>query len=227
MKKEIETTGNCIEEAIQKGLDQLNIKKENVDIDIIDEGKSGLFGLVGASPAKVRISLKAECSSDASLQEISAKDTEHNPETVKSEIEKIVSGILKRMDFKADVSTKYEGNCYEVKISSDDSALLIGRGGQTLGSLEFITRLILNKRGFRSARVVVNINDYLEQKREKLIEQAKQLAEKVKLSGEQVFMDLPAGERRIVHLVLKDEQGIETISEGEGRHRKLIIRRKK
>jgi len=220
MNKHIEVTGDNVADAIQKGLDCLKINKEQADIEIINEGKSGLFGLVGAIPAKVRITLKEQTAQ-------SAAECAAELPAAAGEAEEALGNILKLAGFDAKLSSVPVPGGFVINAATADSALLIGKDGQTMAALEYILKLIVRKRGNRDIRITLNIDGYLEKKNEKLTEKAHELAARVRMKGEPVSVRLPSDERRIIHMALKDESDIETVSEGEGAERKLIIRPKK
>jgi len=220
MNKDIEATGETVADAIEKGLNCLKIEKNQADIVIIDEGKSGLFGLMGSTPAKVRITVKNHCDGEA------AAGTAEVPGVIK-ESEDVLKNIFKLAGFDVKLSSKQTAGGFVINAESGDSAILIGKSGQTMSAIEYILKLIIRKRGNRDIRIALNIDGYLEKKKEKLTEKALELAGKVRMKGEPISIYLPADERRIIHLTLKDESDIETVSEGEGAERKLFIRPKK
>jgi len=124
------------------------------------------------------------------------------------------------------MSTEISPRGIVLNISSDDSAILIGRQGQTIAALEYILKLILSKQESRGVRITLDIDGYLEGRNEKIVAKARELEERVKMKGELVEIKLPASERKIIHLTLKDSEFVETVSEGEGEDRKLIIKPK-
>ena len=224
MKNEIEVTGKTVDEAIENGLKKLNIDRKDAEIKILDEGKSGLFGLMGSTPALIKISSKKEGSlSDSDVEEKNSFDISDEQ---KSAVE-IVSKILHLSGFDAEVSVSNTllGAC--INVSCKDSAILIGGQGQTMDALEYIVKLILSKKVGKGVKISLNIDKYLEKRNEKIIKKAKELEEKVKATGEAISLKMPSNERKIIHMTLRDSEYVETISEGEGEERKLIISPKK
>ncbi|PIU83103.1 MAG: hypothetical protein COS68_05870 [Elusimicrobia bacterium CG06_land_8_20_14_3_00_38_11] len=237
MKNEIEVTGKTVDDAIGKGLEKLGIDKKDAEIKILDEGKSGLFGLMGFSPARIKISVKNGASASAKnnekTDEISSVPQELHADTpavdyaaVSKNAVKITEKILELSGFVAEVSTEASPRSIVLNISSDDSAILIGRQGQTIAALEYILKLILSKQESRGVKVTLDIDGYLERKNEKIVNKAREIEERVKMKNEPVEIKLPASERKIIHLTLKDSEFVETVSEGEGEDRKLIVRPK-
>lgn len=230
MKDEIEVTGKTVDEAIEKGLEKLGIAKKDAEIKILDEGKSGLFGLMGFSPSKIKISAKSGVSTSAKGAEKTDKIDSAAPTVdytaISKDAEKIIKKILDLSGFVAKVSTSASASGIALNISSDDSAILIGRQGQTIAALEYILKLILSKRESRGVRIILDIDGYLERRNEKIINKAREIEERVKMKGEPVEIKLPSGERKIIHLTLQNSEFVETVSEGEGEDRKLIVRPK-
>ncbi len=229
MKNEIEVTGKTVDEAIEKGLEKLKISKKEAEIKILDEGKSGLFGLMGFSPARIKISVKggtaASAKSDEKRDEISSAPP-IDYAVISKPAEKIIKKILELSGFVAKASTETSPRGLVLNVSCDDSAILIGRQGQTIAALEYILKLILSKQESRGVRITLDIDGYLERKNEKIVNKAREIEERVKMKDEPVEIKLPANERKIIHLTLQDSEFVETVSEGEGEDRKLIVRPK-
>ena len=219
MEKWIEITGKTFDEAIEKGLDKLKIEKGDAEIKILDEGKSGLFGLMGSAPARIKISVKTDAPSIEKSEE-PTQQVNKLPENT----ENILSKILELSGFVAKVSTESTPSGPILNVSCEDSAILIGRQGQTMESLEYITKLILSKQEGRAVRVAINIDGYLDRKNERIVQKAKDFEEKVKMSSEPIAIKLTPSERKIMHMALQNSMYVETISEGEGEERKLIVK---
>ncbi|MDD5686502.1 MAG: protein jag [Elusimicrobia bacterium] len=225
MKNEIEVTGKTLDEAIAKGLEELKIEKTQAEIKILDEGRSGLFGLMGSAPARIKMSQK-DGSAESSEKDGEGTSVINYPE-VSKKAEEYLSKILELSGFTATVSATPSASDLILNVACEDSAILIGRQGQTMAALEYILKLILSKQESRGIRVSLNIDGYLDKKNSKIISRAKELEEEVKMNGEPVELKLPASERKIIHMTLRDSQYVETISEGDGENRRLIVRPKK
>ena len=137
--KEIESEGKTVQEAIDKGLKKLGISRDDVDVKVLSEGKTGLFGLMGASPAKVKITPKGSAQAPAAE---SSRTSEKTPSLVTDDaVEKVISvlkNILKLMGIKSDVKATVDNDYIHADVITEDSALLIGRKGQnrnTIGSV--------------------------------------------------------------------------------------------
>ncbi len=220
--KEIEVEGKTVEEAIQKALTELKAKQDDVEVKIIDEGKAGLFGLMGGAPARVKVIMKETEEIKAGGGELAIKARE------------IVNNILTKMEIDGDTCIEHKPEHIVISIESLDSALLIGKKGQTLEALQYIVNLMANrmiKAGLvkdvaieDKYKIVVDTEGYRGRREEALIKLALSRAEKVRLSGaKDVLEPMSAHDRRIVHLALKETTGVRTESEGEGAFRRIVI----
>jgi spoIIIJ-associated protein len=220
--KEIEVEGKTVEEAIQKALTELKAKQDDVEIKIIDEGKAGLFGLMGGAPARVKVIMKEPEGIKTGAGELALKARE------------IVTDILTRMEVDGDTCIEQKPENIVISIESLDSALLIGKKGQTLEALQYIVNLMANrmiKAGLvkdvaieDKYKIVIDTEGYRGRREEALVKLALSRAEKVRLSGSKdVLEPMSAHDRRIVHLALKETPGVRTESEGEGAFRRIVI----
>ncbi len=209
--KGIEIEGRSVEEAIQEGLKKLQLEYKDVDIKILDEGKAGLFGLMGASPARVKISQK-EPKKEKFV-------TPPNEKESKQTLEKILSfmGINSKVE-----SRIQEQNVYLNIKTPEDKALLIGKNGQTLDALQLLINLIVGKT--YQQKIVLDIEDYRARQEEKLINLAKTYAAEVKKTGKKkTIIPLPPHKRRIIHSTLNSDPSVQTLSEGKGIYRRITI----
>jgi spoIIIJ-associated protein len=145
-------------------------------------------------------------------------------------IKELTKELLGHLLVKAtvEVSEDKEGQAFKIQIESEDSGYLIGYHGETIEALQLILSLMVYKKLGTWQRLVVNVGNYRQQREEQLKKLALNVAQKVKFSGEeQVIPDLLAGERRIIHLALRNHPDVYTESEGESDKRTLIVRPKK
>ena len=153
-----------------------------------------------------------------------------NKEELKTTKE-IISKLLKLLGaekIKIKASQKRDEGIVHLNINCLDPDILIGERGETIFSLQLILSLMIYKKLGRWQRILVNINDYLEQRAESLKSMALDVAQRVKFSGKEERMPfLNSAERRIIHLVLVDSPDVATESIGEGRERRLVIKPRK
>ncbi len=141
--------------------------------------------------------------------------------------EKITQELFSLLATKVGLEIKEEEDGVVIQLTTDEPGILIGYHGQALQALQLLIGLIGFKKTGEWTRVLVNVGDYREKREESLTNMAKSLAQKVKFSGtSQSLPPMSSAERRIIHLALADDQELETVSEGEGRDRHVIIKTK-
>ncbi len=237
-----EFEGKTTEEAIENASRELDLPVEELRIDIIEPGSAGIFGLVGSKKAKIKVTVKkdvaAEVSPGVSTEvgtEVSpVADTEASAEVspdvgaddeiglalAKETLENILALIPVETSVIAD---QVDGNI-ALNIEGDKSGLLIGRKGKTLDALQFIVNRIVNKTLDRRTRVVVDSENYRQRRRDSLTQMALRMGDKAKRIGKPVTTNpLNPGERRIIHLALKEDGSLNTKSKGEGLLKKVVI----
>lgn len=216
---EIEVEGKTVEEAIQQGLNKLGCSRNNVEIKILDEGTSGLFGLMGTKPARVKLITKDSVKTQKAIDFVLAQN----------KVQEVISTILKLMNVSyEEINTSLMASRILVDVKTKESNLLIGKSGTTLEALENIVNLIISKNEKTRTKVVLDIEGYRRRQEDRLQSMAKKAAQYVKKTGKIWRFDpMPAHERRIIHMALKNEPNINTFSEGEGKLRKVIIKPKK
>ncbi|MFH1350438.1 MAG: RNA-binding cell elongation regulator Jag/EloR [Pseudomonadota bacterium] len=205
-----EFEGKSTEEAIENASKELALPVEELNIDIIEQGSSGIFGLVGTKKAKIKVTVNS-----------SGKSVEENGLLLAKEaLEKILSLI----PVDATVRAEEIDHAILLNIEGDKSGLLIGRKGKTLDALQFIVNKIVNKAFEKKIRVIVDSENYRQRRRESLVQLALRMGDKAKRIRKPVTTNpLNPRERRIVHLALKEDGSLETRSRGEGPLKKVMI----
>jgi len=203
-----EFEGKTVEEAIQKACEALNAKQEDLEIEIISEGSTGIFGLMGLKKAKIKVTPK--------------KTREEAIKLAQDMLEKLMSLFPMPTKIETKISTK------EVRfnIIGDGSGILIGKQGQTLNELEHLFQKMVQKqwKGLLPFKIVLDAEGYRKRRQNALVELAKKLAARVKKTGK-IFSTLPlsAGERKIIHLALQKDKQVKTQSVGEGELKRVNI----
>lgn len=245
----LEKVAPTIEEAIESGLDELGLPREAVDVEILDEGNKGLFGL-GSRQARVLLTKKetTESSSEQDVafsneidqdRESAVSKPNSDEETIStSEDDRVllvaretVFELLDKMKVKAEVSASYiEEDVYNgrkpilVDIHGDDLSILIGRKAETLNALQYITSLIVGKELGRSVPLSVDVEGYRARRQKQINHLANRVANQVAQTGRSQSLEpMPASERRLVHIELRDHPEVYTESIGEGNRRKVVI----
>ncbi|SDG78086.1 RNA-binding cell elongation regulator Jag/EloR [Desulfosporosinus hippei] len=199
-----EKTGKTVEEAITACLNELAVDRDRVKIEVLEEpAKKGLFGLFGTRLARVRISC------------------EDNPGILAADFIKKVCQV---MSVNADAQVSKDGEHWHVNISGPELGILIGRRGDTLDALQYLTNLAVAKQLSERVRIVVDVEGYRLRREETLVRLAKRLSEKVKRTGTRIVLEpMNPHERRIIHTSLQDEARIATFSEGDDPNRRVVI----
>lgn len=243
-KTTLEIIAPSVEEAIERGLDQLGLPHDAVDVEILDSGKSGLFGL-GGRQARIRMSIKGD-DEPATKIDTPKTTTPRQPRRKGVEIEtqeddpvlklsaQVVRDLLERMHVSALVTASYFQNGDEdekvalVDIQGDDLSILIGKRTETLSALQYITGLIVSKELGHWAPIIIDVQGYRTRRERQLRQLAHRMAEQALHTGRrQVLEPMPASERRIIHMELRDNPDVVTESIGEEPNRKVTIALKK
>lgn len=224
----LEVIAQSVDEAIEKGLADLGLPREAVEITVLDEGGSGLLGL-GSRQARVRISILAEEDAEESdtSQPISSEDKDDTLRLT----EEIISELLEKMNLEANVDARYGEESDRlphrpilVDITGNDLSILIGRRAKTLNALQYITRLILGKELEHGIPLSIDVEGYRDRREKQVRQLARRVAEQVADTGrEQALEPMPPNERRFAHIELQDESNIYTESVGTDPHRKVVI----
>ena len=200
-----EFTGKNVDEAVVNALTTLSATSEELEYEVIEKGSSGLFG-IGGKDAVIKARKK-----DSSFEE-AAKN--------------FLSDMFKTMDMKVEILTSYDDIEKEMNIElvGDDMGILIGKRGQTLDSIQYLTSLVVNKLSEDYIRVKVDIENYRERRNETLVNLAKNLAHKVKKTRQDAVLEpMNPYERRIIHSTLQSDKNVVTRSEGEDPYRHVVI----
>ncbi|MBM7601362.1 spoIIIJ-associated protein [Virgibacillus halotolerans] len=202
--KELTASGQTVDEAIQSALEQLNTTKDQVEIDVIDEGKKGLLGLFGSKRAIVKVTI--------------AK----NPI---QEIEHFIKEITDKMNVNVEVTTITKGNHVTFEMHGENIALLIGKRGQTLNALQYLVHLALNKDNKQFYTVTLDAEGYRGRREETLRSLAWKMADKATRLNKKVALEpMPAFERKIIHSALQKQGKVSTYSDGVEPHRHIVIK---
>ena len=198
------------EEAIETASRKLSLPVEELNIDIIEPGSAGIFGLVGGKNAKIKVTFEDTEKGDREDGLVIAK--------------KALENILALIPVETVVNAEQIDGRIALRIEGDKSGLLIGRRGKTLDALQFIVNKIVNKAMERKIRVVVDTENYRLRREESLTQLALKMGDKAKRIKKPVTTNpLNPHERRIVHMTLKEDEKLDTKSRGEGLLKKILI----
>jgi spoIIIJ-associated protein len=246
----LEIIAPTVEEAIEKGLADLGLPREAVDVEVLDAGTRGLFGL-GSRQARIRLSIQsgstpepqaaAPTPIEAAPEAIPASqpapegvaqplETEEEDATLRVARE-TVSELLSKMKVHATVAARYGEQDHLkgrvpilVEVRGDDLSILIGKRAETLNALQYISGLMVGKELQSPVTLVVDVEGYRSRRASQLRQLARRMAEQaIKTGRRQVLEPMPANERRVIHMELREHPDVNTESIGEEPHRKVTI----
>lgn len=267
----LEVIAPTVDEAMVKGLNDLGLSEDQVEVEILDEGSRGLFGL-GARQARIRLTIKSSSEEfklpvpvqpieapaapePAQSQAVSPRRTPapsppvsetEEEEEVEEELElepvgeddgtlrvarETVQELLEKMKVKARVTARF-GEAEDarsrvpilVEVSGNDLSILIGRQAETLNALQYIANLMIGKELGKSVPVVIDVEGYRQRRAQQIRQLARRMADQaVKTGHRQILEPMPANERRLIHLELRDHPEVMTESVGEEPRRKVTI----
>lgn len=201
--KAVEKRGRTVEEALQAALKELGAEREKVEVDVLEEGNKGLFGILGSKEARVRVRVKES----------------------KSEIaRRLLEEICAALKIEARVEADGNENYIYLNIKGINVGALIGRRGQTLEALQYLINVAAGRASNDKQKIILDVEDYRKRREKTLRELALRLAEKVRRTKERVVLEpMSSHERRVIHLALQDNPFVYTRSEGEDPYRKVVI----
>jgi spoIIIJ-associated protein len=215
----VETTGNTVEEAKRKAMEQLGVQDERqVQFEVLDEGKRSLLGILIA-PARVRASLVAPAPSQPPAE------AETISPDVARQVADYVDSLLRRLRLNVQAVLRgTHGRYVEVEMVGRDVPILVGKNGEVINQLQFLLNLIVPRATGLDARIVLDGAGWRRRRTERLRNQVIAIANEVKKRREEaVLPPMPPHERRIVHQTLKDDPEVTTYSEGEEPNRYVVI----
>jgi spoIIIJ-associated protein len=231
-RETIEITAPSVEEAIEQGAAKLGVAKESLYVEILEEGGRSMFGL-SSREARVRLTVLSGRSSvrPAPRPRISAAGSQEESEEALRVSREIVEELIERMGVEAKVTSVWatpDADTQDppllVEIHGDDLSILIGRHGETLAALQYIARLIVGKELQHQVPMILDVEGYRARRERQLRQLAQRMAEQAVERGQTMMLEpMPANERRIIHIELRDNSQVSTESVGEGEQRKVTI----
>lgn len=202
--KTVEKSAKSVDEALDLALKELGVGIEEVDYYVVDEPSKGLFGLLGGKEARVRVSIK---------------------EGPRQRAVEFLEELLFTMGIRAKVEAEAIGSDQvNINISGEDMGIIIGKRGETLDAIQYLTSLVVNKTESEYIRVSIDTENYRQKRKESLIALANRIAGKVSKSGKRYTLEpMSAYERRIIHFALQENGAVATHSIGEEPYRKIVV----
>lgn len=239
----VRITAKTIEAAVAEGLEKLGIGREEAVVHVVEQPSSGLFGLIHKKMAVVDISAPDEEAEEDTVEEASPaeeapaeekkaerEEPTFDPEEQKKvaeEAKTFLAGVFAGMHLAVTMECRMTEERIMINLVGDGLGILIGKHGQTLDALQYLTNLAAGKSFRHHYFILLDVENYRERRQDTLEALARRLAGKVKRTGEEIRLEpMAAGERRIIHLALQDDHAVSTDSEGEAPYRYVVIRPK-
>lgn len=204
----IEISAKNVDDAITQATVQLGITSDQLEYEVLDKGSTGFLG-IGSKNAVIKARKKF---------------------SIDENVVEFLSSIFDAMKMEVEilVAVNEEEHIIEVELKGDDMGILIGKRGQTLDSLQYLTNLAINKRSDEYYKVKIDTEDYRKRRKETLENLAKNIAYKVKRTKRPVSLEpMNPFERRIIHSALQNDRYVTTHSEGDEPYRHVVVTLKK
>lgn len=204
----IEISAKNVDDAITQATVQLGITSDQLEYEVLDKGSTGFLG-IGSKNAVIKASKKF---------------------SIDENVVEFLSSIFDAMKMEVEilVAVNEEEHIIEVELKGDDMGILIGKRGQTLDSLQYLTNLAINKHSDEYYKVKIDTEDYRKRRKETLENLAKNIAYKVKRTKRPVSLEpMNPFERRIIHSALQNDRYVTTHSEGDEPYRHVVVTLKK
>lgn len=232
----IEVTGKTVDDAITEACQKLTVTSDRLEYEIIEKGSTGIFGFA-AKPAIIKARVLDTTKKQEEVKEEPVKEEKKEEVPVVKAEEKVVvsesesadpkeflNKVFDAMGMEVEISVTSNQNEMNIELSGKEMAVLIGRRGHTLDSLQYLTSLVVNKGQKDYIRVKIDTENYRERRKETLENIAKREAYKAKRTKRTIYLDpMNPYERRIIHSALQNDKFVNTHSEGEEPYRKVVI----
>ncbi len=203
----IKISAKTVDDAITEACQQLEVTSDKLEYEVLEEGSSGFLGF-NAKPAVINARVKEE---EAKVDDIAKS---------------FLADVFKSMNIAVVIDAKYNeiDNTLDIDLSGDDMRVIIGKRGQTLDSLQYLTSLVVNKGKEEYIRVKVDTENYRQRRKDTLENLAKNISFKVKRTKRSVSLEpMNPYERRIIHSALQNDKYVTTHSEGEEPFRRVVV----
>lgn len=232
-KQSIEKSAKSKADAVEAALKELGLSRDKVEVEVLDEGSKGFLGL-GARDARVRVTpkdgvevktaVKAEKKQPKPVVKREPRVKKQSENGVEADAKKFLSDIFSAMNLEVQVDVSMEGENMTVNLSGENMGIVIGKRGDTLDSLQYLTSLVVNQRSDDYIKVSIDTENYREKRTEALLALSARLAEKVARTGKRFTLEpMNPYERRIIHSSLQDSETVTTYSIGNDPYRKVVI----
>ena len=224
MMKELITSGKTVEEAMQKACEQLGVTEEQCNVEVLQQPKKSLFGII-KTEAQVKVTVKESAAKQKGEKSGSEKSVQGDNREAKVEAAvHYLTDVLGKMDLNVTIDVEMKEDSAILTLVGENLGILIGRHGETLDALQYLTSLVCNRVEGSYFRITLDCGNYREKREEALKELAKKISVKVKRTGRsQTLEPMNPYERRIIHAVLTDIDGVTSQSKGEEPYRRVVV----
>lgn len=230
MPKTVIVEGKTSTEAIEKGLKELKVSRNQVDIKILEEKKKSFFNILEPHIVKVELTVRENVSNKenfTSKKETKRDASKEEIENAKANISKFLNEFLEKISKDINYKIDCKEDVINVVIDGKDSARLIGYRGEALNSLQTILTTIANKGRENSIKVILDIGNYKDARKKTLEELSEKIEKTVTKTGKSITLEpMTAYERKIIHTKLQNSQYVKTYSIGEDDRRRVVIAKK-
>ena len=202
----IEVSAKTVDDAVTEALIKLGATSDQIEYEVVEKGSTGFLG-IGSKAAVIKV--RKKCSTEDVIREFLGK-------------------VFDAMELEVEIQITNSENNYSVELKGDEMGVLIGKRGQTLDSLQYLTNLAVNKNYDEYVKVKIDTEDYRKRRKETLENLAKNIAYKVKRTKRPVSLEpMNPFERRVIHSALQNDKFVTTHSEGEEPYRHVVVTLKK
>ncbi len=202
----VEKSAKTVEQAVELALQELGVKRDAVEVEVLDPGAKGVLGLFGGKDAQVRVTYN---------------DNDPGRDAIK-----FLQPIFANLHVSATHTVEEREGIVWITFHGKGLGAIIGRRGETLDALQYLTNLAVNRQFEEKTRIVLDVEGYRAEREKTLANLARKMADKARRSDRDVILEpMSPHERRIIHIALQDAEGVKTVSVGEESYRKVIIKR--
>lgn len=227
-----EFSGKTVDDAITEACQSLMVTSDKLEYEVVEKGSSGFLG-IGTKLATIKARIKNE-TDDKNINvsvndKVEINSNDNNSDTLdtvqlENDPKEFLDKVFKAMNMEVNIKVEQIGSDLNIELSGSEMGVLIGKRGQTLDSLQYLTSLVVNKGRNDYIRVKVDTENYRKRRKDTLENLAKNLAYKVKRTKRPVTLEpMNPYERRVIHSILQNDKYVSTHSEGEEPFRRVVI----
>lgn len=199
----ITVSGKTVDDAVQAGLAQLNVQLDRVQVTILEQPSKGLFGLIGSKEAKVELELL--------------------PDAIEQGMH-FLEDVFRSMEQDIRIERNDDDEAVRFNLHGSELGILIGRRGQTLDALQYLTNIVVNRQSEQHVRVILDAENFRERRKQTLEQLAGRLADRVIRTRKEVILEpMSPQERKVIHSFLQDHPKVKTYSKGDEPNRRIVI----